>query len=275
MKLAIVDLDGTLFDERHRNHLAKEGNWDNYHQAHKHDGRWPLIEEFVRELSKDHEILFMTGRNEKYRASTARQLGELGIQSLDLIMRPDDDFRESSTFKAEALSIFLAEDGQIDQITMIDDCRKNLYSMMLVCESHGIKAQAWLAKDGRHTFDSEYGPCAKVRVSGNVFAPKAPTAEKPMCHLTTGQILRSMADTFEERNKVYGSNYERVAPIMKILFPDGLTPEILHSDQWHLFELIVVKLTRFAISGLQHKDSIHDTGVYAAMIESILEKQNG
>lgn len=265
MKLAVIDLDGTLFDERHRNHLAKEGNWGAYHANHVDDSRWPLVEEFVRDLAKDHEILFMTGRNEKFRLSTTCQLGELGIKSLDLIMRPDHDVRASSIFKAAVLNDFLTDDGQVDQVTMIDDCQKNLYSMMLVCELQDVKAKAWLAKDGGYIEDSEYTPMVKIPERVNVFAPKAPTAE----------ILRSMADTFEERNKIYGSNYERVAPIMKILFPDGLTPEILHSDQWHLFELIVVKLTRYAISGLQHKDSIHDAGVYSAMIESILEKQNG
>jgi hypothetical protein len=51
--------------------------------------------------------------------------------------------------------------------------------------------------------------------------------------------------------------------------PEGLVT----TDTWHLFEIIVVKLTRFANSRLEHKDSIHDIAVYSAMIESELTKE--
>ena len=89
-------------------------------------------------------------------------------------------------------------------------------------------------------------------------------------------ILAEMAKTYRERNQVYGDNYKNVGKVMAILFPDGAPAELLHSDHFHLFELMIVKITRFAISGLSHEDSIHDTAVYAAMIEAILkEKSNG
>lgn len=90
---------------------------------------------------------------------------------------------------------------------------------------------------------------------------------------TAADILVEMADTYRERNAVYGDNYKRVGKLMAVLFPDGVSPETLHSDQFHLFELILVKLSRFAISGLQHQDSIRDTGVYSAMIEAIILEQ--
>ena len=87
---------------------------------------------------------------------------------------------------------------------------------------------------------------------------------------TPADILESMAKTYRERNAVYGDNYKMVGPIMAILFPNGVPNELIGSHQFHLFELKIVKLTRFAISNLQHIDSIHDDGVYSAMIESIL-----
>lgn len=91
---------------------------------------------------------------------------------------------------------------------------------------------------------------------------------------SAADILAEMAETFRQRNAVYGSNYKMVGPMMKILFPEGVPPEVLHSDQFHLFELKLVKISRFAISNLTHMDSIRDDGVYSAMIESILlEKQ--
>ncbi len=88
-----------------------------------------------------------------------------------------------------------------------------------------------------------------------------------------GTILDEMADTFRQRNAVYGDNYKMVGPIMKILFPNGVPAELLGSHQFHLFELKIVKLSRFAISGLTHEDSIRDDGVYSAMIESIITEQ--
>lgn len=89
----------------------------------------------------------------------------------------------------------------------------------------------------------------------------------------TSAILEQAAATFAERNAVYQDNYKAVGPIMAALFPDGAPPELLHSDHFHLLELIVVKLTRFARTGSTHKDSMRDIAVYAAMIESILENK--
>lgn len=86
-------------------------------------------------------------------------------------------------------------------------------------------------------------------------------------------ILTEMAATYRERNAVYGDNFRMVGKLMAVLFPNGVPAEVLHSDQFHLFELKLVKLSRFAISGLTHQDSIHDDGVYSAMIEQIILEQ--
>lgn len=86
------------------------------------------------------------------------------------------------------------------------------------------------------------------------------------------KLLEGGAGTFRERNATYGSNFRMVGPIMEILFPAGVPPEVLRHDAFHLFELIVVKLSRFAISNFTHQDSIHDATVYAAMIEAIVQE---
>ena len=87
-------------------------------------------------------------------------------------------------------------------------------------------------------------------------------------------ILADMADTYRERNKVYGDNYKRVGAVMAAMFPDGVQLETADEyNVWHLFELMVVKMTRFANSGLTHQDSIHDLAVYAAMVESLVSKE--
>ena len=81
-------------------------------------------------------------------------------------------------------------------------------------------------------------------------------------------ILDGMAETFRGRNGVYGDNYKNVANVVKALFPNGVPSDLVTTDSWHLFELIIVKLTRFANGNLRHRDSIHDAGVYCAMVES-------
>lgn len=89
---------------------------------------------------------------------------------------------------------------------------------------------------------------------------------------TPPDVLNEMAKTFRERSKVYGDNFKIVGNVMTALFPEGVN--LVTADQfnqWHLFELIVVKLTRFANTKLTHIDSIHDMAVYAAMIESALQ----
>lgn len=102
-----------------------------------------------------------------------------------------------------------------------------------------------------------------------------PAPTKQPVEYKAHDVLDEMAATFRERNAVYGDNYKMVGPMMKVLFPEGVPADLLHSHQFHLFELKLVKLSRFAISGLQHIDSIHDDAVYSAMIEAILRNQEG
>jgi hypothetical protein len=87
------------------------------------------------------------------------------------------------------------------------------------------------------------------------------------------EIMQEMAETFKQRNTTYGSNYKQVPKLVETLFPEGVPPELIMSDHWHLFELILVKLSRFAVSKLSHVDSIHDMAVYSAMIEMILTRE--
>lgn len=90
--------------------------------------------------------------------------------------------------------------------------------------------------------------------------------------ISVSDILRKGASTFEERNKTYGENYMRVGAVMAALFPEGVA---LKSDTeflvWHIFELMVVKMTRLATSDLTHEDSAHDMMVYAAMLEKLIK----
>ncbi|MCK5604473.1 hypothetical protein KAR91_21465 [Candidatus Pacearchaeota archaeon] len=93
---------------------------------------------------------------------------------------------------------------------------------------------------------------------------------KPELPNTPDQILSDMAETFKKNQPVYGDNWKQIGNVMLQLFPEGRTintPE--EWNQFHLFFMIIVKITRLSNSP-DHKDSAHDIGTYAAMLESVL-----
>ena len=95
--------------------------------------------------------------------------------------------------------------------------------------------------------------------------------------MTPLEILEKASATFRERNVAYGDNYKRVGPVMMGLFPNGIT---LNSEKdferWHLLELIIVKLTRYAVNFKRggHADSLEDNIVYHAMLLASDEKMD-
>lgn len=82
------------------------------------------------------------------------------------------------------------------------------------------------------------------------------------------KLLEAAAVTFRERNAEYKDNSRVVGDVMLALFPKGVELKTAEDFvKFHLFELMIVKLTRYVNSGLNHKDSIHDLGIYAFMVE--------
>lgn len=88
---------------------------------------------------------------------------------------------------------------------------------------------------------------------------------------TAAEFLEEAAQTFRERNAVYGDNYRNVGVALAGLFPAGVT--LRTADDWnrmHILMLGIVKLSRYANNWTNgHADSIHDNTVYSAMLESI------
>ena len=87
--------------------------------------------------------------------------------------------------------------------------------------------------------------------------------------------LQAAMDIMRERNANYKDNHVVVAAVMKALFPKGIVLETSEDFQfWHLFELLIVKLTRYTNSDLKHRDSIQDLINYAAMVDSLTDNHN-
>lgn len=92
--------------------------------------------------------------------------------------------------------------------------------------------------------------------------------------VTVPELLLEAAQTFDERNRVYGDTYKNIGTVLHGMFPGGLT---VHSiDDWNRLSLLVMasgKLSRYAaqFDNGGHKDSAHDLINYAAMLEELTE----
>lgn len=97
---------------------------------------------------------------------------------------------------------------------------------------------------------------------------RQPTADPA----NAAEVLFNAALLFEQRNAVYRDNAVVVGRVMSALFPDGLSLETEDDHRfYHLFELMIVKLTRFTQSDLTHRDSLEDLIVYGAMLVPLIE----
>ena len=91
---------------------------------------------------------------------------------------------------------------------------------------------------------------------------------------TVPEILKSAAQTYEQRSKVYGDNYKQFGVVMSAMFPRGLQVDSVEAfNRLGVFVQCLSKLTRysqqFELGG--HGDSAHDLCVYAAMLEELTE----
>jgi hypothetical protein len=103
--LAVIDIDGVVADVRHRLALiqSRPKRWDAFFAGADADP--PLAEgvQLVRELARDHDVLWLTGRPERNRAITETWLAAQGLPVEPLIMRPDKDYRPARLSKRDEL----------------------------------------------------------------------------------------------------------------------------------------------------------------------------
>ena len=110
----IVDLDGTLYDNRHRAHLMPTGDKRNDTEAWKQfngacRGDTPIEEMLLTVktlIANGEDVRFLTGRGQSAYLPTMHRLhNDLGISRtlIKLQMRPMDDHRSAADFKSDAL----------------------------------------------------------------------------------------------------------------------------------------------------------------------------
>jgi len=257
-RIHIFDLDNCISDDTNRRHIALEGDYERYHSLCAGD---PAINVDVVQAAVHHprdQFLFLTGRSESQREATMHWLAHnfswLSDHPTSLCMRPLNDTSPSAVLKIRMLEELELEPGDIHDA--YDDRRDVLEAY----RQWGIK-QLYV-------------------LSSTEAVPYPLKVDTPSRAKTPDELLADMAVTFRARNSRYVNNYQLVGKVMHVLHGYAAprpASELVGTEEqfnvWHLYELLIVKLTRFANSGLAHRDSIHDIAVYAAMIESLLPEE--
>jgi len=130
--MLILDLDGTLFDTSARwNECEKLANgnkrmfWDCYQSPRFMNLDKPEREviTFVQQLieeKKPEVIAVVSGRSEKQREDTLKQLSAIGIEPTEVVLRGEKDFRKDHEFKRDIIRKLMEKYDQ-DKVTVIDD----------------------------------------------------------------------------------------------------------------------------------------------------------
>lgn len=142
----IFDIDGTLADNTHRQHLVADGqmSWEKFFQQMGEDTPVVPIIDLCKTLtaSKQYEVLLFTGRPERYRKLTEQWLTWNGVPDLPLEMRNDGDTRPDSEVKQDMLKALLSKGAEIafvvdDRQSVVDMWRKNGV-ICLQCAPHNF-----------------------------------------------------------------------------------------------------------------------------------------
>jgi phosphoglycolate phosphatase-like HAD superfamily hydrolase len=101
--LAVFDIDGVVADVRHRLHHLRKHRWHRFFDDADVDPLLPEGARLVADLARDHEIVWLTGRPEWLRRTTADWLVEHDLPGDELHMRGDGDYRPARIYKLDVL----------------------------------------------------------------------------------------------------------------------------------------------------------------------------
>ncbi len=102
---AAVDLDGVVADVRHRLHHIEgsQKDWDAFFAGIPDDTVHPEGLAVARELAREHEIVYLSGRPERTRTATEEWLDRHGVPPGTVLLRRDDDRRPARITKVGIL----------------------------------------------------------------------------------------------------------------------------------------------------------------------------
>jgi FMN phosphatase YigB (HAD superfamily) len=131
MRAIIFDLDGTLADNEHRQHLVRGDShqWDEFFSGIKDDiPNQPIKEMYdVLRSSGRYACILVSGRPDTYREVTEKWLGQYGIGYDLLCMRKVDDRRPDYQIKKDILA----------------DLRSKGYEILLAVDDRTATVRMW------------------------------------------------------------------------------------------------------------------------------------
>ncbi len=134
-KIVICDIDGTLSDATHRQHLIQSEGWDSFYDKMEFDDLNEWCDNLIDALQASDlydGVYLVTGRPEKYREITKGWLYAHMVHFDGLFMRPDTlpngkpDHREDYTVKQE---IYDKEFKDKMEVAFVIDDRKQVVDM--------------------------------------------------------------------------------------------------------------------------------------------------
>lgn len=115
-RLIICDIDGTISDCRHRQHLAAQKDWNGFHALMHLDESNRNVVRFVKDAIsyEDTRLIFLTGRPIEHFMTTSDWLASacdlwLHDDYISLIMRPERDHSPDYELKLKLLDNELSE----------------------------------------------------------------------------------------------------------------------------------------------------------------------
>ncbi len=88
--------------------------------------------------------------------------------------------------------------------------------------------------------------------------------------MKVAEIFEDALQTFTQKNEKYGTSWDKVGEIMKILFPNGIVVVTPYEHaKFHILNHIIGKIVRYGnTGGVEH---IRDGGVYFFILEKLLQ----
>lgn len=145
-QIIVVDLDGTLADCSHREHLAQAGQWEEFHDKLMEDLLHRDTFEFIMAMQELFYIWIVTARPERYRGRTTAWLQAHQIFPEQIIMRPNDNFQKSEELKIHLLECELGSKEQVlDNVLLCLDDREKCVEAL---RNYGLKC--WQVRNGAY-----------------------------------------------------------------------------------------------------------------------------
>ena len=137
-KLIVFDLEGTLTNDSHREHLRLAGEYDAYHSLMHLDKPNEDMKNVFKLQSKSKKIIILTGKERKHLRSASKWLINNGfIGNYQLFMRPDGDKRSSPKFKLDVLMEMRRNGEDVecvyeDRIDVVETLNRHGFNTVLV-----------------------------------------------------------------------------------------------------------------------------------------------